>query len=118
MNKEEELLLNIFDPQPWETDVRWCDLCEVFHITHPECKNSSCNGSSCDKCHKVFEDFHKNNKHCVEDYLTEEECLVFHKISMIKHRMSESLRKGESELDKETLDRINKVFDKRNDKKT
>ena len=35
----------------WDNrSVRYCLTCSCFYITCEDCKNSSCNGSGCDKC--------------------------------------------------------------------
>jgi methionyl-tRNA synthetase len=86
--------------EEFKREVDWCDLCSVFYITCSECGNSSCNGGGCNQCGNDFDKFNES-KHGVEDYLDEEECLIFYRLLTLKHRMSESLRKGESELSKD-----------------
>lgn len=43
-------------------EVGYCHLCEGFIIYCEHCKNSSCNGGGCEKCHEEFVLFSKNYK--------------------------------------------------------
>ena len=32
----------------------WCELCKIQCVACEHCKNTSCNGSGCEKCYKDF----------------------------------------------------------------
>jgi len=78
--------------------VSWCDLCDNAIISCPICKNSSCNGSSCDKCHKDFIEF-ENSKTCPTQYLNKQESEIYKKGVRLQNLILKSLRRNETEID-------------------
>ena len=84
---EESTLNEIFGQKYlWKNKYKlsWCNLCETAIISCPMCKESSCNGSSCSDCHTDFDDFNKNYKTCIDDYLTEKEFEIYCKAQYLK----------------------------------
>lgn len=79
-------------------EIDWCDHCNTATINCPDCKNSSCNGGGCEKCHDDFNFFIKNVKARVEYYLTDDEKIVYSKTVELKKLILESLNKGETEI--------------------
>lgn len=94
-----DILLGVAEEKRWKDKytITWCDTCEVAIIYCPDCHNSSCNASGCEKCHDDFVEFHVL-KHSVSSYLIEEEKKVYKKIFWIKKYILESFRAGEKEI--------------------
>lgn len=80
-----------------------CEFCHCAIIICPDCLNSSCNGSSCDKCHPDFNDFNQNHKISVIEYLTNEENTIYQKTLQIKRFILHTLEKGQKEIDWQEL---------------
>lgn len=99
MCSEEKIMRQIFNGAKWKDKyfVDWCDLCNVAIISCEACGGTTCNCHACEKCSKDFDEFFKLKRH-VEDYLTEEEKLIYQKCLRIKKHMIGSLSKGESEI--------------------
>jgi hypothetical protein len=85
----------------WKSKYKlsWCNLCETAIIACPICKESSCNGSSCSSCHADFDDFNKNYKTCIDDYLTEKEFEIYCKSQYLKEFILQSLGENEKQID-------------------
>lgn len=97
---EEKLMAQIFGTV-WKGKypVDWCDICDCVSISCPEenCHATSCNCGSCDKCSADIDEF--NSYNCkIENYLTEEEKLIYFKCMEIKKFIIESVCKGEKEI--------------------
>lgn len=98
---ENETLNEIFGQTPvWmgKYKIKWCELCRTANIVCEKCKNSSCNGGGCSECDEAFTSFSKA-KTTVEEYLTDEEILVYHKAEYLRKFILESLGRGETEID-------------------
>lgn len=78
--------------------IEWCELCNTAIITCPDCNNSSCSGSGCEKCHNVFSEFNKISKN-VGFYLSMEENKIYEKCLRLKSLIRDSLGRGEKKLD-------------------
>jgi len=55
---------------------RWffCELCDCLAISCPHCRNTSCNGSGCEKCHEEFEEVNNMS----DDEMPKKEDVPFH----------------------------------------
>ena len=76
------------------------DLCDTAIIICPHCHNGSCNGGGCDIC--INDSDAKEFNECktqVQNYLTEEERLVYQKALRIKHHILGTLSNGEKSID-------------------
>ena len=62
------------------------------------CENSTCNGSSCDKCSEDFKSF-RESKISIYEYLSSEEAVVFEKCNFLKRYLLKSLEDGKSNID-------------------
>ena len=105
---EEKALRKVFNQDIlWKNkhEIDWCNLCNVFIISCPECKGTTCNCHSCEKCSENFDDFNKA-KTRIHDYLTEEEIEVYEKCMQLKKLIEESLARGEYELDFKKLNEM------------
>lgn len=102
--------MNFLEIPKWKEKytLSWCDHCATAIIVCPDCKNSSCNGGGCDKCHTDFEDFMKC-KITVCAYLTDEEQEVYWKSLRIKHFVQESLAAGQTEINWKQLEEAGKL---------
>lgn len=101
MPNEEEILDEIFGSQKkWKEKypILWCALCEVVCVKCPACGNTSCNVEGCHECMKDYPDW-KETKHCLESYLTPEECKTLEKTSFLKTLIMECLSAGFKEID-------------------
>lgn len=110
---KEDLLNDIFDLK-WQASsgnrylVRWCDLCNVFIITHPECHGSTCNSGCCDACRADFEEF--NCYKCsVLDYINDEELRIWEKCLNIKKLIGETIVDGDKEINFKKLQKEGKL---------
>lgn len=110
MNENDDLYYMLGEGKKWKNKykVTWCDLCNCAIIICPECKNSSCNCSSCDKCYDDFGEFYKCKVN-VSNYVTEEEFKVYSKCLSIKRHILESLREGEKEINWKNLKKLGKL---------
>lgn len=101
---EDDLLDEIFgDKKTWRGHkLSWCNQCETFSITLNCCGNGSCTGGGCNKCcgPDGFDsiDFTTLNKHCIEDYLNEEENKTLKKIRFLKKYIPICLSAGFYEI--------------------
>jgi hypothetical protein len=88
------------DTKMWKDkyELSWCDLCDVAVITCPECKNSSCNSGSCDKCKEDMKEF-SSYKCKVQNYLSEDEIKVYEKSLRIKRHILNTIPLGIKEID-------------------
>lgn len=54
----------------WEGHpVKFCPVCEAFCVICEDCKNGTCNGGGCDKCHDFFDRWIENYKEITKDWL-------------------------------------------------
>lgn len=90
---EEDLLGSMFG----DSKVWYCDFCESFITICKHCKNSSCSGAGCSYC--ANNEFLKDKKSSVRQYLSPEENLIFDKIISLKKIMRISLNRGDSKID-------------------
>lgn len=96
----DNVLNRIFSRNKWKNKyyVDWCDHCNTATIQCPKCKESSCNGSSCEECKKDFNDFTKNNLLKVENYLTDLEIDTYIKTRELKKLIVLSLSQGQNRI--------------------
>jgi len=97
--------LDFLDERKWKDKYRisWCNHCDTAIIVCPECKNTTCNGGGCDQCNEDFDDFNKNTKHSVYQYLTERERDIYFKCKDIQDLILTSLKSGKREIDFQTM---------------
>jgi len=81
--------------------VEWCELCDTAIIVCPEenCTATSCNCTSCEKCHEEMLSFSKVVKVGVYDYLTDEEIEIYRKARRLKEFILYSIHDGDKEID-------------------
>ena len=82
----------------------WCDLCDCYSVLFDCCKNSTCNGGGCEKCHDESAEFSKEYKFYPKAYLTKEECETIQKYKSIKKFIPVCIDAGFKEINFEYLD--------------
>ncbi len=101
MSAESEMIDELFGGGPmWKGKYRisYCDLCEVICIKCPNCKNVSCNGGGCSECLADWPEW-RETKHCLENYLSEQEINTFRKLRQLRKFIPICLAAGFKEID-------------------
>jgi hypothetical protein len=106
MDDLNESLDNIFNPKyTWRGHpLSWCELCGVYSVSFDCCKNGSCGGGGCEKCHDESAEFSKEYKTWPEYYLTDEEIKAVEKYKAIKKFIPVCIDAGFKEINFEYLD--------------
>lgn len=90
-------------------NLSYCELCETWTITCEKCGNSSCNGSSCEECHKDSIDFSSNYITSDIQYLNKEEIDILEKSKHLKKYIGECLEAGFHAINWEWLKKEGKL---------
>lgn len=98
------------DDQKWKKKYRvsWCGLCDTVIITCPDCKNTSCNCGSCDKCKNDFNEFTalKNN---VADYMSDEDYKIYRRGKRLEQMLIISFKHNFNALELKKLDELGEL---------
>ena len=76
----------------------FCGCCDSWNIACDDCSATSCNGTSCPKCHEDIETF-SNLKTGAVDFLSDQETRVFNKIDMLKKHIETCLKNSVQPID-------------------
>ena len=90
-------------------EMNYCELCNTWAIVCDKCKNSSCNGSSCEECHEDSINFSCDYITSEIQYLNEEERNTWNKIQYIKKYIGECLEAGFHTINWEWLKKEGKL---------